>query len=193
MGKTVADGRGLREMVQDSINMLTNVSRQIDVKEAALIEKDKRIFSEIVRAKQNGQDARASMLANELSQLRRTRNNIVGSKIAIEAIVQRLETAKEAGDFALTLGPAVAVAAALKKQLAATMPEALRNLNESFQDLNSVITESGQLSGHIPDIQLAGEEAEKIISEAQLAAELQAKERFPDVPTEVKQLEQEEA
>ncbi len=58
--------RGLKDMVTNSIVLLNNVIRQIDTKEAALDEKDKRIFDEIVRAKQKGQNARASMLANEL-------------------------------------------------------------------------------------------------------------------------------
>jgi len=185
--------RGLKEMVTDSIVLLNNVIRQIDTKEAALDEKDKRIFDEIVRAKQKGQNARASMLANELSQLRRTRKSIVGSKIVIEAIIQRLETAKEAGDFAANLAPAIAVVSSLRNHLASTMPEALRNLNESFQDLSSVMVEWGQLSGYTPDIQLVGEEAERIIYEAQLAVENEAKTKFPEVPSEIKGQEAEEA
>jgi len=159
----------------------------------ALAEKDRYLFNEIVRAKQQGQNARASMLANELSQLRRTRKNIVGSKIVIEAIIQRLETAKEVGEFASTIAPTIAIVSSLRNQLASTMPEALANLNASFQDLSSVMVESGQLSGQVPDIQLVGEEAERIIYEAQLAVEKETKEKFPDVPTEIKQAEQEEA
>lgn len=189
----MAKERGLKEMVVNSIALLNSVKRQIDVKEAALNEKDKQMFEEIVRAKQKGQEARANMLANELSQLRRTRKNIASSKIVIEAIIQRLETAKEAGDFASNLAPAIAVVSSLKNQLASVMPEAVRSLNESFQDLSSVMIESGQLSGHVPDIQLAGDEAERIIYEAQLAVESQVKERFPEVPTEIKQQEAEEA
>src|SRR5579884_3436427 len=46
--------RGLKDMVTNSIVLLNNVIRQIDTKEAALDEKDKRIFDEIVRAKQKG-------------------------------------------------------------------------------------------------------------------------------------------
>src|SRR5579885_1931085 len=173
--------RGLKDIVTNSIVLLNNVIRQIDTKEAALDEKDKRIFDEIVRAKQKGQNARASMLANELSQLRRTRKSIVGSKIVIEAIIQRLETAKEAGDFAANLAPAIAIVSSLKNHLASTMPEALRNLNESVQ-----------LTGYTPDIQLAGEEAERIIYEAQLAVENEAKTKFPEVPSEIRGQEAEE-
>lgn len=184
---------GIKEKIQGTINTLVTVTRQIDVKQSSLAEKDTKIFNEIVRSKQQGNVARATMLANELSQIRRTKKSLAGSKIAIESIVQRLETTKDLGDLAMALGPAVQVAASVSKALASTIPEATRSLSESFQDMSSMMSETGHLTGVTPDIQLSNEEAEKIIYEAQLAAETDVKESFPETPTDIKQAEQEEA
>jgi division protein CdvB (Snf7/Vps24/ESCRT-III family) len=184
---------GIKEKIQGTINTLVTVTKQIDVKQSSLAAKDALLFNEIVRAKQLGNAARATMLANELSQIRRTRRSLAGSKIAIESIVQRLETTKDLGELAMTLGPAVQVAASVSKELAITIPEATRSLNESFQDMSSMMSETGHLTGVTPDIQLSNDEAERIIYEAQLAAETDVKEKFPEAPTEIKQGEQEEA
>ena len=176
-------------MLQNAMNTLTTVTRLLDDREYRLKTKDAEVFGKIVSALKANDSARAKMLASELSELRKTEKTVIKSKLAFNAIILRMETVKDLGDFNYIMGPAIAVAAALQKQLARVMPEASGTINDSFASLQQTMSEAGQLTGGSLNVSLANEEAESIIREAAAAAEEQAKSKFPEVPSRVRQLE----
>jgi division protein CdvB (Snf7/Vps24/ESCRT-III family) len=176
-------------MLQNAMNTLTTVTRLLDEREYRLKTKDAELFSRIVSALKANDSARAKMIASELSELRKTEKTVMKSKLAFNAIVLRMETVKDLGDFNYIMGPAIAVAATLQKQLAKVMPEASGTISDSFASLQQTMTEAGQLTGGSFNVSLANEEAENIIREAAAAAEEQAKQKFPEVPSRIKQLE----
>jgi division protein CdvB (Snf7/Vps24/ESCRT-III family) len=176
-------------MLQNAMNTLTTVTKLLDDREFRLKTKDTEIFRKIVNAVKANDHARAKMLASELAELRKTEKTVIKSKLAFNAIVLRMETVKDVGDFNVIMGPALAVAASLQKQLAKVMPEASGTLSDSFANLQQTMSEAGQLSGGSFNVSLANEEAESIMREAAFKAEEQAKEKFPEVPRGVRQLE----
>jgi len=176
-------------MLQNAMNTLTTVTRMLDEREFRLKTKDAELFNKIVSALKGGDTARAKMMASELSELRKTEKTVIKSKLAFNAIVLRMETVKDLGDFNYIMGPAIAVASALQKQLAKVMPEASGAISDSFSSLQQTMTEAGQLTGTSYNVSLANEEAEGIIREAAAAAEEQARQRFPEVPSRIRQLE----
>ncbi len=173
------------------MNTLATVTRLLDEREFRLKTKDGEIFSKIVGAVKANDHARARMLASELAELRKTEKTVIKSKLAFNAIALRMETVKDIGDFNVIMGPALAVAASLQKQLAKVMPEATGTLSDSFASLQQTMTEAGELSGGSFNVSLANEEAESIMREAAVKAEEQARQRFPEVPSGVRQLETE--
>jgi division protein CdvB (Snf7/Vps24/ESCRT-III family) len=176
-------------MLQNAINTLTTVTRLLEDREFKLRTKDSEIFKQIVRALKENDQARAKMLANELSELRRTSKTVIKSRLAFDAIILRLETAKDLGDFSYIMGPAIAVAASLQQQLARVMPEATGTISESFASLQQTMTEAGELTGESANFTAANEEAESIIREAAAKAEEQARQKFPEVPDQIRELE----
>jgi division protein CdvB (Snf7/Vps24/ESCRT-III family) len=176
-------------MLQNAMNTLTTVTRLLDDREYRLKNKDAEVFGKIVSALKANDSSRAKMLASELSELRKTEKTVMKSKLAFNAIVLRMETVKDLGDFNYILGPAIAVAATLQKQLAKVMPEASGTISDSFSSLQQTMSEAGQLTGSSFNVSLANEEAESIIREAAAAAEEQARQKFPEVPSRVRQLE----
>ncbi len=179
----------MKPMLQNAMNTLTTVTRLLDEREFRLKTKDSEIFGRIVSALKSGDSPRAKMLASELSELRKTEKTVMKSRLAFNAIVLRMETVKDLGDFNYIMGPAIAVAASLQKQLAKVMPEASGTISDSFASLQQTMSEAGQLTGGSFNVSLANEEAESIIREAAAAAEAQAKEKFPEVPSRIRQLE----
>lgn len=179
----------MKPMLQNAMNTLTTVTRLLDEREFRLKTKDAEIFGKIVTALKANDRPRAKMLASELSELRKTEKTVMKSKLAFNAIILRMETVKDLGDFNSIIGPTIAVAGALQKQLAKVMPEASGTINDSFVSLQQTMTEAGQLTGGSLNVSLANEEAEGIMREAAAAAELQAKEKFPEVPSRIRELE----
>jgi division protein CdvB (Snf7/Vps24/ESCRT-III family) len=176
-------------MLQNAMNTLTTVTRLLDEREYRLKSRDGELFGKIVSSLKAGDSPRAKMLASELSELRKTEKTVMKAKLAFNAILLRMETVKDLGDFNFIMGPAIAVAGTLQKQLALVMPEASGTISESFASLQQTMSEAGQLTGGSVNVSLANEEAENIIREAAAAAEEQAKQKFPEVPSRIRQLE----
>jgi len=170
---------------------LNTVVRLLDDREYRLKVKDTEIFQQVVKALRENDVPRAKMLASELSELRKTSKTVIKAKLAFNAIILRLETVKDLGDFNYIMGPALAVASSLQKQLARIMPEATGTISDSFASLQQTMTEAGQLVGVSPSVPLASEEAENIMKEAAAKAEEQARQKFPEVPDQIRQLESE--
>ena len=70
---------------------------KLDQATAKLKEKDASIFSKIVSSMQRNDSIRASMLANELSEVRKMSNIVTQAKLALEQLNLRLNTIQDSG------------------------------------------------------------------------------------------------
>ena len=146
-------------------------------------ERDKSIFAKIVNAYTKHDMARANVFANELAEIRKMEKMIMHARLALEQIVLRLSTVSELGDVVSTLAPAVSVLRSVKIGMATVFPEAERELGSIGNLLSGIIMDAGYNSGMNIDFQTAGEDAQKILTEAATVAEAKVKEKFPDLPT----------
>ncbi|MEM2550160.1 MAG: hypothetical protein QW689_07085, partial [Nitrososphaerota archaeon] len=55
----------------------------------------KELFEACVRAQAEGDQEKAAMYASELSQMRKTLNNVIRSQLSLEAVINRLSTLKD--------------------------------------------------------------------------------------------------
>lgn len=147
-------------------------------------ERDSAIFSKIVVAVQQNENARANMYANELSEIRKMNGIVVQAKLALEQLVLRLSTVQELGDIAVTLGPAVDAIRAIRPGLANLVPEAEHEIGEISGLLSSILVDAGQLNSNHMNFDPASEDAERVIAEAEVIVEQRMNQKFPDVPTE---------
>jgi division protein CdvB (Snf7/Vps24/ESCRT-III family) len=179
---------------------IEQASRQIQIQivkleqaAAKLREKDHTIFSKIVLSMQKNDDSHATMLANELSEIRKMSSIIVQAKLALEQLTLRLSTIQEMGDLAMTLNPAIGVIKSVQPGLANLVPEAEHEIGEISTLLSGILIEAGQLNPTQITFETTGAEAEKVIEEAGAIVEQRMKAKFPDVPEHTESLEAEPA
>jgi division protein CdvB (Snf7/Vps24/ESCRT-III family) len=151
-------------------------------------ERDKSIFSRIVEAYTKHDMSRASVLANELAEIRKMEKMIMHARLALEQIVLRLRTVSELGDVVTTLAPAVSVLRTVRDGMASIFPEAERELGQIGTLLNGIIIDAGQSTGLTINFESANEDAQKILNEAATVAEQRIKEKFPELPAAVPML-----
>jgi division protein CdvB (Snf7/Vps24/ESCRT-III family) len=153
-------------------------------------DRDKKIFARIVDAYTKHDMPRANVFANELAEIRKMEKMIMHGRLALEQIVLRLRTVSELGDIVTTLAPAVGVLRTVKNGMAAVFPEAEKELGQIGNMLNGIIIDAGQSTGLTINFDTANEDAQNILAEASSVAEQKIKERFPDLPAGIPEVEE---
>ena len=181
--------RGSTRGVEPLKPKLEMASRQIQIQVAKLDqatsklkEKDASIFSKIVSSMQRNDTTRASMLANELSEVRKMSNVVTQAKLALEQLNLRLNTIQDLGDIASTLTPAISVIKGVQPGLINLVPDAEREIGEISSLLSGILVDAGQIDGGQLSFEPNSDEAEKVIEEASAIVEERMRTKFPDVP-----------
>jgi division protein CdvB (Snf7/Vps24/ESCRT-III family) len=149
-----------------------------------LKERDKHIFSEVIRCIKLRNKKKASIYANELTQIRNLIKQVILAKLALEKICIRITTIADAGDVAAALAPAVSAVKSVQDIIREVVPQAEEGFTEISTLLNSILVEASTNEGFQLDIKAANADAEQIIEEATKVAEEELKAKFPEVPQE---------
>ncbi len=159
---------------------------RLDQALARLRERDSAIFDRIVAAVQNNENARAKMLANEVSEVRKMIAVVFQAKLALEQLLLRLSTIQELGDVAATLAPAVEVIRSIRPGLEGLVPEAENEIGSVSTLLSEILIDVTGQTGGDPSVldSSNGEDVDKVIAEAELVAERRLGSLFPEVPAE---------
>lgn len=147
--------------------------------------RDKSLFAKTVKAYSKHDLVRAKVYANELAEIRKTKKQIMDTKLALEQISLRLGTVSEFGDVVSMLSPTVSVLQNIGKGLTNTLPEAGKELGQIGNLLNGIIADSNQGTGMDIDFEAPNDEAKNILSEAAKVAEQNIKQQLPEIPTDM--------
>jgi division protein CdvB (Snf7/Vps24/ESCRT-III family) len=169
------------------------VMAKLDTSMAKIRERDSALFIKTVSALQKHENQRASMMANELAEVRKIGKMVTQSKLALEQVSLRFSTIKELGDIVTTLAPATSIIRNVKQDIASFMPDAEGEMGEVSTLLSGILVEAGSMGGYSLNFETANEEAEKALSEAAAVAESRMREKFPDIPHSVSSEESFEA
>jgi division protein CdvB (Snf7/Vps24/ESCRT-III family) len=171
---------------------LTDVSRQIDVQVHKLDNacrrfehRDGTLFKRVITSISQRDTARANILAGELAEIRKVEKMLMHAKLALESVSMRLTTVSELGDVVVALAPAANVLSSISSDMSGIFPEANRELENIGGLLGEIVTSTTQTSGMPVNVDAANAEAEKILEEAERAAEERIKQQLPDVTSEV--------
>jgi division protein CdvB (Snf7/Vps24/ESCRT-III family) len=123
------------------------------------------------------------MYANESAQVKKISQSTISARLALEQVILRLETVKDFGDVAAEIVPAAETVRAVRGRLAGVIPEVSLQLGAISQSLDSLVLESGEVTGSSWSALSSGEDAEKILAEASAIAEQKLREGFPDLPS----------
>ena len=153
-------------------------------------DRDTFIFRKVVLALQRQDRQRASIYANELSEVRQLGILVTQTKLALHQVVLRLNTVRDLGDAVTVISPILSVVKNVGSNLSYIVPEAQGEIGEISNLLSDILVDAGGISGntHI-NTATTNEEADKILAEASTLAEKRMNELFPAVSTH--QLQQE--
>ena len=194
--KPTSDNGGVGSRIRDGLKSsepikpkLDQAGRQIQVQiakleqgSAKLRERDSIIFSKVVSSIQKNDNARANMLANELSEIRKMGLVLAQAKLALEQLVLRLNTVTDLGDLAVTLTPALNIIKGVRPGLVNLVPDAEREIGEISGLLSGILGEAGQIGSNPVVHEVSNEEAERVLEEAGLIARNNISSKFPEIP-----------
>lgn len=147
-----------------------------------LRERDKELYEKVVRAQIEGDIAKATIYAQEISDIRKIIKIIYTAYLAIEKVRIKLDTVKELQGVSLVLLPIMKVLNQLKDQIRGVSPEVAMALDSITSSVNSIAIETGVLSEKTVVPTVVDEEAQKILNETKSMAENKLKELLPELP-----------
>lgn len=179
---TVKKPPPLRERISYTIYRLKVQEGRLDQAYQRMQNHYNELFRKCTNAVLAKDSARSSIYANECAEIRKMCQTILRSQFAIEQVVLRLETVEEFGDIVVEMSPVAGVINSIKGHLAGVVPEVSYKLGEIGDTLNDLVMEAGGASSISWNVTSSGEEAEKILSDANTIAEQKMKEKFPTLP-----------
>ncbi|ARM76514.1 cell division protein CdvB [Acidianus manzaensis] len=147
-----------------------------------LKERDKDLFSRVVRAQIEGDSARATIYAQEISDIRKMMKIIYTAYLAIEKVRLKLDTVKELEGVSLVLFPVAKILGEMKEQIKGIAPDVALAFDSIASSVNSIAIETGAINDKSIVPAVIDEQAKKILDEAQKTAEVKIKEMLPDLP-----------
>src|ERR1051326_366563 len=142
-------------------------------------------LEQITTSIKTGNNAKAKILAAELSNVRRIRRTTQHTGMALEALVIRFSTINEFATILDTIDPTVDMIKGIHSELIKAMPAANQALNEVSSVTSEVLINSnihadaGRISTPFDA------DAMSILSEIEGALEDEAKSKLPEVPTNI--------
>jgi len=135
----------LKPRIEEAQNRLEVQISKLEKFSGRLHDKDKAIFGRIVHAIQSADSFYATVLSNELSQVRRVSKMVDSTKLALGQIQMRLNTVTELGDLVVTLSPAMSAIQGIQTGLSSMMPKADQSFGEISELFGSIMAQSNQI------------------------------------------------
>jgi division protein CdvB (Snf7/Vps24/ESCRT-III family) len=172
----------LRERISYTIYRMKVQRNKLDQAYIRMQNHYNKLFKKCTDAILNKDTTRASIYANECAEIRKMSQTILTSQFAIEQVTLRLETVGEFGDVVVEMSPVAGVINSIKGHLAGVLPEVSYKLGEIGDSLNNLVMDSGGATSWGLSVMSSGDEAERILADANTIAEQKMKERFPTLP-----------
>jgi len=171
----------LKEQIALVIQRIDVQTRTLDAAVQRFQSRDADIFSRVVKAFSQRDEARANILATELAEIRKIEKMLTHASLAMQSVSMRLNTVSEMGDLVAVLSPAKNVINSVRSGMCDIMPEASSELGNIGNLLSDIVGTTCQTA----DIQLnttrIDPEAEAILKEAEYATEAKLKQQLPEI------------
>ncbi len=170
-----------RESVDHSLYKLETQRKRLETFLHRVQQRDRTLFSQCSTATSRGDREKASMLATELSELRKLEKTCLQGELVLERLILRLETIRACGDVFYHLRPTLGVVRGVSDILQGAMPDIAAELNHIGEGLSDQI---GTFNTTVPDVpfQINATMPNDIMSEVQAIVEQQLSERLPEIP-----------
>jgi len=176
----------LRDIASKSIFTLRVQQNKLEQASYRLRERDKVLFESCMGALKRNNKERASICANEISEIRKLIRFLYSVQLAIERVVLRLETIKELSEIVVDLKPALKLLQDVSSDLFQVLPDVSAELNT----VNSTISETLYATKINTDesvipVGRKTQGGEEILKEVSTFIEQKLVENLPEPPTTV--------
>jgi division protein CdvB (Snf7/Vps24/ESCRT-III family) len=170
--------------VNNAISVINTQISQLQSMDKKFSTIDSSFSSKIAQNIKSGNNAKANVIANELSAVRRLRKNTQNASLALEVVAMRFTTITEFSMMMDTINPTIDMLADIQKDLSKAVPSATSVLSEvhtisSDVLINSTINTESKI-GSVVD-----KDALSILNDVQNSLEDEAKEKLPEVPESI--------
>jgi division protein CdvB (Snf7/Vps24/ESCRT-III family) len=164
------------------INAQISHLKSIDTKFSTM---DTSFSSKIAQNIKLGNNARANVIANELSAMRRLRKNTQNVSLALEVVAIRFSTITEFSMMMDTINPTVEMLMDIQKDLSKAVPSATEVISQ-VHTLSSDVLINSSINTDVGKIgAVVDQDALSILSDVQNSLEDEAKEKLPEVPESI--------
>lgn len=174
----------LKERIVHASFRLRSQLEKLDHMYSRLQQRDRELFQRCVGAQVSKDPGHAKIYANECGEIRKIAKVVLGSQLALEKVILRLETVEEFGEIMVQMAPVMGIVKETKSKIAGIVPEVateLEEVNDTLADLTNEATT--EVTSTSMPIEATDGEAKKVLEETGLIAEQRLKDHFPDLPS----------
>jgi division protein CdvB (Snf7/Vps24/ESCRT-III family) len=174
----------MRERIEQAKFRLQAQYDKLEQTYARIQQRDKDLFQRCVGAQLSNDSAHARIYANECAEIRKIAKVVLGSELALERVILRLETVREFGAIWADIAPVLDIVKDTKSKIAGIVPQVASELDEVNNLLEEMTMEGGvdEVTSTSPT-EATDAEAKKILEETGVIAEEKLKEHFPELPS----------
>ena len=179
--KSVSKPSGnLKEQISFVTQRLDNQTKTLDNAVKHFETRGVEIFDRVVKALSKRDEARANILAIELSEIRKVEKMLTHASLGLQSVSMRLNTVSEIGELIKVLSPAASLLNNIRSDMSTILPQASQELGNIGNLLTEIVTTTNQGTEMPVDIGRTTPEAQTILGEAQLAAEKKLEKQLPE-------------
>jgi division protein CdvB (Snf7/Vps24/ESCRT-III family) len=171
--------------VNSAISVINTQISQLRTIDKRFSNIDANFSSKITQNIKSGNNARANIIANELSAMRRLRKNTQNASLALEVVAIRFTSINEFSAIMDTINPTVEMLQDIQKDLSKAVPSATGVLTEIHTLTDDVLTTSNVNIEADKIGSVVDKDALTILNDVQNSLEDEAKEKLPEVPVSV--------
>ena len=171
--------------VNSAISVINTQISQLKVIDKKFSNIDANFSSKITQNIKSGNNARANIIANELSAMRRLRKNTQNASLALEVVAIRFTSINEFSAIMDTINPTVDMLQDIQKDLSKAVPSATNVLSEIHTLTDDVLTNSNIHADDGKIGSVVDKDALAILNDVQNSLEDEAKEKLPEVPESI--------
>jgi len=175
----------LKHQIGDVTQKIEVQTRTLDNAVKRFGNRDAALFARVAKALSERDTLRAKVLANELAEIRKVEKMLLHAQLALESVSLRLNTVSELGDLVTVLSPLSNVLGSVREGMSNVFPEADREIGNIGNLLSDILSSTNQNVDLPTNVGKVDAEAEKILQEAELAAEKRLRARLPDVESQI--------
>jgi division protein CdvB (Snf7/Vps24/ESCRT-III family) len=172
---------GLKKQISTVLQRIEVQKNKLNNAQKRFEQRDATLFKRTVKALSERDTMRANVLAGELAEIRKVEKMLMHASLALESVALRLNTVSELGDIVTVIAPAAGVLNNIRNGMSGVFPEAGRELENIGTLLTDIVSTTHQETGVPVNIGTASYEAEKILTEAETAAEQKLREQLPEI------------